>query len=108
MVLLLLLLWRLIKLKAWSNRLDLVLIMAQDSNYPILTAGGMEQHQDFGSYGQQHNHIVGHMERYGQAVRKKLRAKEGGVVSKTVTGARREESDDVEAVTPEVDDMDVE
>ncbi|KAG2330917.1 hypothetical protein Bca4012_019507 [Brassica carinata] len=41
------------------------IIMAQDSNYPILN-GGMMQHEDFGSYGQHHNHIIGQMETSGQ------------------------------------------
>ncbi|KAG5381512.1 hypothetical protein IGI04_032982 [Brassica rapa subsp. trilocularis] len=42
--------------------------MAQGSNYPMLSAGGMEKHQEFGYYGQQHNHILGQMKQYGQGI----------------------------------------
>nr|VDD27745.1 unnamed protein product [Brassica oleracea] len=40
-------------------------IMGHDLNYPIYN-GGMKKHQDFRSYGQQKNPILGHMKLYGQ------------------------------------------
>ncbi|CAG7859657.1 unnamed protein product [Brassica rapa] len=40
-------------------------IMGHDLNYPIFY-GGMKKHQDFRSYGQQKNPILGHMKQYGQ------------------------------------------
>ncbi|WZZ73453.1 hypothetical protein YC2023_084823 [Brassica napus] len=40
-------------------------IMGHDLNYPIFN-GGMKKHQDFRSYGQQKNPILGHMKLYGQ------------------------------------------
>ena len=40
-------------------------IMGHDLNYPIFN-GGMKKYQDFRSYGQQKNPILGHMKLYGQ------------------------------------------
>ncbi|CDY22007.1 BnaA09g00360D [Brassica napus] len=40
-------------------------IMGHDLNYPIFY-GGMKKHQDFRSYGQQKNPILGHMKQYDQ------------------------------------------